>query len=125
MKITPSLVSWQRSNYPSAHGHRANLALHILTAPLLVGGELALIFNLIHGSARHGLRLWVLGFLAALVFQGIGHRLEDKAPDPFLSPLDFLARILVENNFNFWRFVFSGDFLKSWRGEAPKAPLAL
>jgi hypothetical protein len=56
--------------------------------------------------------------LVAFVLQAVGHKREANAPEPFRSPLDVLARILVEQFITFPRFVLSGGFARAWRSAA-------
>ncbi len=62
-------------------------------------------------------RAAVGGVLAALALaaQGRGHRLETTPPIPFRSPLDAVARLIVEQLVTFPRFVLSGGFARSWK----------
>ena len=59
---------------------------------------------------------WVL-LAIPLVFaaHGIGHKREADPPDPFRSPLDIVARLVVEQLVTFPRFVLTGEFARAWR----------
>jgi hypothetical protein len=112
--VTPDLVSWQFQGYPLAHGDRTNLVIHALTQPLFVSGALWIPTALaVHAgwSALAGLGAMVV----AVAAQGRGHKMERNPPAPFASPLDLLARLLVEQFFNFPRFVLTGGFGRAWR----------
>lgn len=112
--ITKNLVVWQFRAYPSAHASRLNLLLHALTAPLFVAGALTAPAGLALGRAS----VAVAGLgavLAAAAMQARGHRLEANPPAPFRSPLDAVARLVVEQFVTFPRFVLSGRFAEAWR----------
>ena len=116
MLITPDLPAWQYAGYPKNHAHRLNLLLHIITAPMFMAGTLGCVFYLIQLN-------WLFAaicfgaMLLVIVMQGIGHGREKVKPDPFLSPLDFVARFFTENFFTFWRFVFSGQWFAAWKNK--------
>jgi hypothetical protein len=112
--ITPNLVSWQWTNYASAHHDRRNLLLHALSSPLFVVGLISIVVGIATASLT---RAALGGALAALALaaQGRGHRLESTPPLPFRSPLDAVARLVVEQLITFPRFVLSGRFARSWR----------
>ncbi len=112
--ITPNLISWQWANYPRAHHDRRNLLLHAVSSPLFVVGLIAIVVGIVTASPT---RAAVGGVLAALALaaQGRGHRLESTPPIPFRSPLDAVARLVVEQLVTFPRFVLSGGFARSWR----------
>lgn len=112
MKITPNLVAWQLEGYPRSHAARANLLVHLITVPLFVVGVLMVPF-----LPLVAVPLAIVAFLC----QGIGHKREHNAPEPFRSPLDVLARIFVEQFVTFPRFVLSGGFARAWRTAAKGA----
>ena len=58
------------------------------------------------------------GVVVAVAAQGRGHKIEARPPAPFRSPLDVVARLLVEQLITFPRFVLSGGFARAWRGAA-------
>lgn len=98
--------------YARYHRSRANLLLHIVFVPAFLAGNLAL------SGALFG-RHWLLasGALAltglSLAIQGYGHRGEPVPPEPFTSPRNAVARILVEQWVTFPRFVLSGGWRRS------------
>jgi hypothetical protein len=109
-----SLLAWQWASYTSAHRDRRNLAIHIVTNPIFVGGGLALLASalLLHPwLALAGLVAMPL----AMAMQGWGHRMEDEPPAPFRGPLDVVARIFAEQWITFPRFVLTGGFVRAWR----------
>jgi hypothetical protein len=115
-KHCQGLLAAQRAAYTESHHNRRNLALHILTVPLFIGGSVAVV-------AAPFVSWWLLlaGFvamLAALAAQGKGHSLEANRPVPFRGPLDAALRIFAEQWITFPRFVFSGGFARAWRDAA-------
>jgi hypothetical protein len=113
--VTPNLLSWQLERYPDNHRTRANLVVHIVTAPLFALAMVAIPVSAWLGAYP------VLGASVAiqvltLVLQGRGHAGEQKPPIPFLSPVDFVARFVAEQTVTFPRFVFSGGFARAWSG---------
>jgi hypothetical protein len=112
--ITPNLVTWQFDNYPPAHQTRRNLAIHIVTEPLFVCGLLAAPGLFVSGQWIGGIVALAL-VLVAVVAQGSGHKGEPNPPLPFRSPLDVVARLVVEQFVTFPRFVLSGGYGRAWR----------
>jgi hypothetical protein len=120
MPMREHLLAWQWQNYPTAHADRRNLAIHMATAPLFHCGTVLALAALFVSPA---LVLAGLGAMAvAVALQGRGHKVERAAPLPFASPLDFAARLFVEQWITFPRFVLSGGFGRAWRsgGAAPR-----
>jgi hypothetical protein len=119
--ITPNLIAWQFDNYPLAHATRRNLAIHIVTGPLFVCSLLAAPGLFVRGQ-------WVGGMVAlslvlvAVAAQGSGHRGEPNPPAPFRSPLDIVARLVVEQFVTLPRFIVSGGWGRAWRTAPPAAP---
>jgi uncharacterized membrane protein YGL010W len=114
MRITPNLLSWQWQTYAAAHRDRTNLALHVLLVPVFVAGlALAVV-----APFTAGLPLAFGGLAAAaasILLQGMSHKREQSTYAPFLSPLDFVVRILVEQLLTFPGYVLSGGFARAWR----------
>jgi hypothetical protein len=107
MKVTADLMRWQYQGYPLNHKDPVNLIIHIITAPLFVAAGVGVLVMLV--QARWWLAAACVGAMGlVVVLQGIGHAREQIKPEPFLSPVDFYARIMTENFLTFWRFVFSG-----------------
>ena len=112
------LLRWQWEGYPRYHRSRANLLIHIVAVPLFVAGTLAVLV------AAFALSLpWLLigaaSTVAAMALQGRGHRLEQVPPEPFSGPLNFLARLFLEQWITFPRFVLSGGWSAALRGKPP------
>ena len=51
--------------------------------------------------------------VAAFAVQGVGHRRERVAPEPFASPGDFVARVFAEQFITFPRFVLMGQWARN------------
>jgi Protein of unknown function (DUF962) len=102
------LLSWQWSGYPEAHRDRKNFILHLATVPLFDVGFLAVIASPLLGWAA--LAAGAAAMVVAVGLQGRGHRREQKQPEPFTGPLDFVSRLLVEQLITFPRFVLSGHW---------------
>ena len=107
------LLSWQWQNYPANHTTRANLLIHICTAPFFWAGTVLLVTALLSLSWP----LLVLGaacILATLIAQGRGHKLEPMPPARFTSPWNFVARLFLEQWITFPRFVLSGAWYRNF-----------
>lgn len=106
------LLKWQWSLYPDGHRDRRNLAIHIATWPLFVGGTCALLASPLFGlgAALVGLA----GIATAVIGQGRGHKLEQARPAPFRGPADVAVRLFVEQWVTFPRYVLSGGFARAW-----------
>jgi hypothetical protein len=117
--ITPNLLAWQWTHYPTGHAARRNLLIHAVSMPLFLLGLVTIVAGV---ATRHPLFAVAGGVLAALALaaQGRGHRGEATPPLPFRSPLDVVARLLVEQLVTFPRFVLSGGFAEAWRRSAPE-----
>jgi hypothetical protein len=108
------LLRWQWSGYPTYHGSRANLLIHIVVVPLFLVGNIALIVALIQRSLLLGV-LSVLAVVVSVALQGRGHRQEKNPPEPFTSPANAVSRIFLEQWVTFPRFVVSGGWLRALR----------
>ena len=109
------LLRWQWANYPGTHTIRANLLLHLGTMPFFWLGTVLLLSGLSTLSWRTALSS--LGCsLVPLVAQGFGHkRLETKAPAPFTSPWNFLARFSLKQWVTSPRYELSGGWSRAIR----------
>jgi hypothetical protein len=104
-----TLLRWQWEGYPRYHQARANLLIHIVAVPLFLLGALSLVV------AAAELSIVLLGIavgciVVALALQGRGHLLEPVPPEPFSGPVNFIARLLLEQCVTFPRFVLSGGW---------------
>jgi hypothetical protein len=114
--MRPHLLSWQWEGYDRYHRDRANLLVHIGTAPLFVVGVVAVIASPFVGWAALGAGL--AGMAIALVAQGRGHRREATPPEPFLGFGDFVARFVGEQLVTFPRFVVTGRWGRAARARS-------
>src|SRR5215813_14179238 len=97
------LLAWQWGDYPAKHRNPGNLVIHIVAIPLFMLGCV-------------GVSLGMM--VAAVVLEGIGHRLEPEPPAPFDRFPDFVKRFFVEQWVTFPRFVLSGRYLRNLTGRA-------
>ena len=111
------LVAWQLEHYPEGHTTRANLVLHVISAPLFCIGTLAV---LLAPFTSAWLFLGGALMVLVLVVQGRGHGGEPNRPIPFRGPGDFVARFFVEQWVTFPRFLFGGGFARAWRQSASR-----
>ena len=106
------LLSWQWRGYSANHRDSVNLLIHILAVPAFLAGILALVTLSLRGQWI-GALVALLVSLAAFALQGIGHKREPVAPEPFAGPGDFIARIFAEQFITFPRFVLSGQWARN------------
>ena len=109
----PALLSWAWEETPPVHKNTVNLLIHLFAVPLFVIGNFLLI------AGVFGLRLLIAAILCivvSLTLQRFGHSLEQNPVHPFAGPRDFLRRIYAEQFCNFWRFLFSGQWYASFKG---------
>lgn len=109
-----TLLQWQWNGYGDFHRSHRNLLIHIIVVPLFLVANATLIIQLIH----HNYVLAVLSALAmifSLAMQGRGHKLESTPSIPFSSPLNAIARLLLEQWINFPRFVLTGAWWCAWK----------
>jgi uncharacterized membrane protein YGL010W len=111
------LLAWQLREYPKGHRDRRNLMVHAVTVPLFQLGVCALILASFWGARL--LAIAIPALLIPVALQGRTHRLEATAPIPFRGPLDFVARIFVEQLITYPRFVLGGGFASAWRASSP------
>jgi len=106
------LLRWQWSLYPEGHRDRRNLAVHLATWPLFVGGTCALAASPVLGAvfALGGLA----GVVTAVLAQGRGHKLEQARPAPFRGPGDVAKRLFLEQWVTFPRYLVTGGFARAW-----------
>lgn len=102
------------TEYDNAHADGVNLLIHIFAVPAFIFGTCAAALEMLAGRFLFAL-LWILLPVASLAAQGAGHKRERVPPAPFRGAVDFLRRIFLEQFFRFWRFVFSGRWLRNLR----------
>ena len=109
-------IADQLRAYPRVHESRFNLAIHVIAVPLFWIGLAALAL-----SGSNGLIFAAYGagaIFASVALQGLGHRFEREAAEPFSGPLNFIYRLTKESLLLFPIFAFSGNLAKAWRGHA-------
>ena len=106
------LLEWQWSGYGKVHTARVNLLLHIGAVPLFILGNVTLVAGLILAAPVHIL-VGAAAMSIGLALQGRGHKLESVQPEPFTSPANAFARLLLEQWITFPRFVLSGGWFRA------------
>ena len=113
------LLRWQWAGYAQYHQSRPNLVIHIVAVPLFLVGTVALITAAVELSLV-ALTVAIGCMVVAVALQGRGHRLERVPPEPFSGPLNFIARLFLEQWVTFPRFVLSGGWSAALReGRGP------
>jgi hypothetical protein len=102
------------SDYGRFHRNPTNLVIHIVAVPIFAACMLAAIGSLVMGHFLLGMLLF-LGVGLSLALQGYGHKLETIPPESFDGPGNFMRRILAEQFFGFWVFLFSGGWARAFR----------
>ena len=111
------LIDWQWRGYSRNHRDRLNLLLHLVAVPAFVAGLFATVSLALQGFFVGAAGAAVFA-LVAFALQGVGHRREAQAPEPFDGPGDFVARVLTEQFITFPRFVLSGNWMRNLAGQA-------
>jgi hypothetical protein len=107
------LVAWAWRETPPVHKNARHLVIHLFAVPLFVMGH---VFAL--ASVLVAWWLAIAGILCvtiSIALQGFGHSLERQQVHPFTGPRDFLRRLYAEQFFNFWRFLFTGQWYSTFR----------
>ena len=115
------LIAWQWATYERNHRDRLSLMLHFFTVPAFIAGVLAGVRLAVMGLFVPALVMLGVAALAFLV-QGIAHKREPEAPIPFDGPLDFIARLFVEQFITFPRFVFTGGWARACAAPKTEQP---
>jgi hypothetical protein len=92
--------------------------IHAIAVPLFLVATVLALYALVSPSFV-ALVASLLGFMASLIMQRQGHRLERVQPEPFHGRVDFMCRILVEQWVTFPRFVATGGW---WRAITRPTP---
>ena len=106
------LLEWQYRDYAERHQDKFNLWLHLYAVPAFIAGILAAVFHVLSLNPLGALISLAFAAIAFLV-QGLGHKREKMAPQPFDGPVDFLQRIFAEQFVTFPRFVLSGGWMRN------------
>ncbi|MFZ0499838.1 MAG: terminase [Steroidobacteraceae bacterium] len=104
----------QLQGYTRYHQSRLNLLLHIVLVPLFLAGNVALLVALLEGRWTLAIGALVSTVLS-IAIQGRAHSGEPVPPEPFTSPGNAVARILLEQWVTFPRFVLSGGWSRALR----------
>lgn len=102
-----ALVDWGWQVTPLLHGDRLNLLIHLFAVPAFVAGHLLPLTGVLGVLPGGGL------VILSLALQFVGHRREAVHSPPFRCVGDFLRRLYIEQWLNFWRFLFSGGWLRA------------
>lgn len=116
-----ALLRWQWEGYPRYHRTRGNLLIHIVAVPLFLLGILSLVAAAVRLSFLL-LGVAIVCIVLAVVLQGRGHRLEPVPPEPFSGPVNFIARLFLEQCVTFPRYVLSGGWGAALRKGRERAP---
>jgi hypothetical protein len=111
----PELLSWAWRETPPVHRNVTNLMIHIVAVPLFVLGHVLLVAGLIVNPWL--LAGAVLSIVVSLVAQRYGHSLEHNQVHAFTGTGDFLRRLYAEQFWNFWRFLFSGQWYAGFKSK--------
>ena len=106
------LLDWQWRNYSRNHRDPANLLIHMIGVPMFIAGILAFATQALRAQ-WFGAAFALVVAVAAFAVQGIGHKRERLAPEPFAGPGDFVARVFAEQFITFPRFVLMGQWARN------------
>ncbi len=106
------LLDWQWRGYSRNHRDRANLLIHMIGVPVFIAGVLAFITQ-VSRAQWFGAAFSAVVAVAAFAVQGVGHKRERIAPEPFAGPGDFVARVFAEQFITFPRFVLMGQWARN------------
>ena len=109
-----SVLERQWAGYPATHRTRANLWIHMVAVPTFIGSTVALVVALTH-LAWGATALAIVLAAASVWIQGLGHRLERVAAEPFTGPVNAACRLALEQWITFPRFVLGGRWLAALR----------
>jgi len=106
------LLAWQWRGYSRYHRNPGNLLIHIVAVPMFIAGILAAV-TLVLQAQWFGALLALAFAVVTFALQGIGHRRERIAPEPFFGAGDFVARVMAEQFITFPRFVLMGQWARN------------
>ena len=107
-----SLLAWQWIGYSRNHRNPVNLLTHMVAVPAFIAGTLAAVTQALQAQWAGALVALLVAILAFAV-QGVGHKRERVAPEPFTGPGDFVARVFAEQFITFPRFVLAGQWARN------------
>jgi hypothetical protein len=111
----PELVAWAWRETPPVHRSARNLVIHLFAVPLFVFGHVLALTGVLLGWRLT--LAGILGVVISIAAQGFGHSLERQQVHPFTGPQDFLRRLYAEQFYNFWRFLFSGQWYMNLKAQ--------
>ncbi|WP_394843117.1 terminase [Pendulispora brunnea] len=119
-----SVFTRQWNNYRNVHHSRKNLLIHLLTVPVFMAGTVSVGAGIALAVMGKASALGAVGAIAggllamilAIGVQGVGHKTEEQAPEPFAGPKDVILRIFAEQWITFPRYVLSGEFARALSG---------
>ena len=100
------------NSYERFHRNPLNLVIHVFAVPLFAVCLVGSVWALLLGSIVTAVLLLLVPVLS-LGVQGFGHKLEEVPPEPFTGPANFVSRILMEQFYRFWVFLFSGGWYRA------------
>jgi uncharacterized membrane protein YGL010W len=110
------LLAWQWRGYSRNHRDRLNLLIHMLAVPAFIAGTLAALTQVLQ-ARWFGALIALIVAVGAFLLQGMGHKRERIAPEPFAGPDDFVARVFAEQFITFPRFVLMGQWARNLTGQ--------
>ena len=106
------LLAWQWRDYSRNHRDPVNLLIHMIAVPVFIAGVLAFVTQVMRAQ-WFGAAVALVVAVAAFAVQGIGHKRERFAPEPFAGAGDFVARVFAEQFITFPRFVLMGQWARN------------
>lgn len=106
------LCDWAWSETAPVHSNRANLLLHAVAVPLFVAAHVVFVVGAF--TDWHLIIAAPILMLASLMLQKKGHGLEEIQVKPFSGPYDFFRRLYVEQFWNYWRFLLTGQWFTAF-----------
>jgi hypothetical protein len=106
------LLAWQWRGYSRYHRNPGNLLIHIVAVPTFIAGILAAVALTLQAQ-WFGALLALAVAVVAFAAQGIGHKRERIASEPFSGAGDFIARVMCEQFITFPRFVLMGQWARN------------
>jgi uncharacterized membrane protein YGL010W len=110
------LLAWQWRGYSRNHRDPLNLMIHMLAVPAFIAGMLAALTQVLQ-ARWFGVLIALIVAVGAFLLQGVGHKRERNAPEPFAGPGDFMARVFAEQFVTFPRFVLVGQWARNLAGQ--------
>lgn len=109
-----NLIQWQWDSYHEFHRSKTNLLIHIIAVPMFLIANTNLVLAL-YQFAWLSASISAALMIVSLAMQGKGHKIEITPSIPFSSPLNAIARLILEQWINFPRFVLSGAWWRAYQ----------